>query len=162
MSDHKMTLQPELERPVLPVFEAPGLAPAVGESAPAIGRDMGHDAIHQFSDLADIPLRDWSQLVERAVEPNAFYEPAWARMVSAHARGRMSAKALLTWETPQRKRLIGLMPVASAWRTLKLPIPVLVAWQAYAPLTTPLLDRDAAEQAAAGLLDAAGYAAAQA
>ena len=100
-------------------------------------------------------MRAWSHLAACAIEPNAFYEPAWARAVSAHARGRSHAKALLAWDGPEHENLIGMLPVVSAWRALKLPIPVLVAWQAYAPLTTPLLDRDAAEQAAAGLLDAA-------
>ena len=109
----------------------------------------------QLADLAKVPVRAWSQLAACAIEPNAFYQPAWARAVSAHARGRGGAKALLVWDGPEQKTLIGMLPVVSAWRALKLPVPVLVAWQAYAPLTTPLLDRDAAEQAAGGLLDAA-------
>ncbi len=150
MSNSKTALHPELERRALPVFDAPALAPAIGETAA-----LARPAIHQFIDLADIPLRAWSHLAACAIEPNAFYDPAWARAVSAHARGRSRAKALLVWDGPERKTLIGMLPVVSAWRALKLPLPVLVAWQAYAPLTTPLLDRDAAEEAAIGLLDAA-------
>jgi CelD/BcsL family acetyltransferase involved in cellulose biosynthesis len=75
--------------------------------------------------------------------------------VSAHARGRTGAKALLAWDIAEPKNLIGVLPVVSAWRALKLPIPVWVAWQAYAPLSTPLLDRDAVNRAAGGLIDAA-------
>ncbi len=150
MRDSKMTLQAELDRPRLPVFDAPALAPVINERAP----DTHGDAI-ALADLAKVPLRAWSQLAAHAIEPNAFYQPAWARAVSAHARGRAGAKALLVWDGPEQKNLIGLLPVVPAWRALKLPIPVWVAWQAYAPLTTPLLDRDAAEQAAGGLLDAA-------
>jgi CelD/BcsL family acetyltransferase involved in cellulose biosynthesis len=151
MANNKMTLHPELERPSLPVFDAPGLAPAVGDVAPAARRTTSHELL----DLADVPLRAWTHLAACAIEPNAFYDPAWARAVSAHARGRTRAKALLVWDSPERKSLIGLLPVVSAWRALKLPLPVFVAWQAYAPLTTPLLDRDTAVRAAGGLLDAA-------
>lgn len=150
MPSNKMALHPELDRPALPVFDAPTIAPAIGELAPPVRR-----AIHQFCDLSEVPVLAWSQLAACAIEPNAFYDPAWARAVSAHARGRTQSRALLAWDGPERKSLIGMLPVVTAWRALKLPIPVLVAWQAYAPLTTPLLDRDAAEDAAAGLLDAA-------
>ncbi len=156
MSNNKMTLHPELERPALHVLDAPALAPSGDERAPAARSGASQQqlgASQQLIDLADVPMRAWSHLSACAIEPNAFYDPAWARSVSAHARGRSHAKALLAWDGPDR--LIGMLPVVSAWRTLKLPIPVLVAWQAYAPLTTPLLDHDAAEQAAGGLLDAA-------
>jgi len=150
MRNSKMTLQAELDRPSLPVFDAPRLAPAVNELAPS-----ARGTAAALVDLAKVPLRAWSHLAACAIEPNAFYQPAWARAVSAHARGRTGAKALLVWDSPEQKTLIGLLPVVSAWRALKFPLPVFVAWQAYAPLTTPLLDRDAAEHAAGGLLDAA-------
>ena len=104
----------------------------------------------------------WSRLAACAIEPNAFYQPAWARAVCANARGSSGAKAFLVWDGPDQKTLVGMLPVISAWRALKLPVPVLVGWQAYAPLTTPLLHRDAAEQAASGLLDAARLAGAAA
>ncbi|MBZ0149170.1 MAG: GNAT family N-acetyltransferase, partial [Pseudorhodoplanes sp.] len=150
MRNSKLMLRAELDRPSLPVFDAPRLAPAINDLAPpARGNTI------ELVDLAKVPLRAWSQLAACAIEPNAFYQPAWARAVSAHARGRAGAQVLLVWDGPEQKNLIGLLPVVSAWRALKLPIPVFVAWQAYAPLTTPLLDRDAAEQAAGGLLDAA-------
>ena len=83
---------------------------------------------------------------------------AWARAVARHAEGKNDAQALLAWDSPARTRLIGLLPVTSAMRALTLPLPALVAWQAYAPLTVPLLDRDAVDQAAAALIDAASEA----
>lgn len=98
---------------------------------------------------------------DRPVEPNVFYDPAWALAVSAHARGHAGAKALLAWDGAARKKQIGFLPVITAWQALKLPIPLLVAWQPYTRLTTPLLDGEAAEDAAAGLLDAAAAAGAQ-
>jgi CelD/BcsL family acetyltransferase involved in cellulose biosynthesis len=150
MRNSKMMLRAELDRPRLPVYDAPRLAPAINELAPA-----ARGATAELADLGKVPLRAWSQLAACAIEPNAFYQPDWARAVSAHARGLGNAKALLVWDSPEQNALIGLLPVVSAWRALKLPIPVFVAWRAYAPLTTPLLDRDAVDQAAGGLLDAA-------
>ena len=68
---------------------------------------------------------------------------------------RANVRALLAWDSPARTRLIGLLPVVPAWRALYLPLPVLVAWQAYSPLTVPLLDRDMTDMAARGLVAAA-------
>ena len=127
------------------------MAPAIDDVAPdARGRRAS-----QLVDLANVPVRPGRISRPARSNPTPSINPDWARAVSAHARGRGDAKALLVWDSPEQKTLIGLLPVVSAWRALKLPIPVFVAWQAYAPLTTPLLDRDAAEQAAGGLLDAA-------
>jgi CelD/BcsL family acetyltransferase involved in cellulose biosynthesis len=149
MRNSKMMLEAELDRPHLPVFDAPALAPDIHDLAPAA---RGTAAL---ADLSDVPVAAWSRLADNAIEPNAFYQPDWARAVSAHARGRTGAKALLAWDNAEPKNLIGVLPVVSAWRALKLPIPVWVAWQAYAPLSTPLLDRDAVNRAAGGLIDAA-------
>jgi CelD/BcsL family acetyltransferase involved in cellulose biosynthesis len=110
--------------------------------------------------LSDVSINDWSALMARAMEPNAFYHPGWARAVSEHAHGQKDARALLAYD--ENNHLVGLLPVQSAWRALALPIPALVSWQAYAPLTTPLLDRDCAEEAAGGLLEAAAYSGARA
>ncbi len=117
---------------------------------------------HEFVDVADIPVKAWQELAARAVEPNIFYEPVWMRAVSDHARDYRDAKVLLAWDGAAKKRLLGLMPVWTAWRALKLPLPVLVAWQPYAPLRTPLLDREMTDAAAHGLIDAAVAAGAEA
>ncbi len=112
--------------------------------------------------LASVPVRAWAQLAACAIEPNAFYLPGWARAVDANVVRKSGARALLVWDGPDRQRLIGMAPVASAWSALRLPLPVLVGWEAYAPLTTPLLDRDACDAAASGLLEAASAAGAAA
>ena len=112
--------------------------------------------------LLDVPEAAWAALSDRAAEPNAFYHPGWARAVARHAEGKGGARALLVWDGPGRRRLIGLLPVVPAWRALRLPVPVLVAWQAYAPLTTPLLDRERLDEAARGLAMAAAGAGASA
>jgi CelD/BcsL family acetyltransferase involved in cellulose biosynthesis len=117
---------------------------------------------HEFVDADAVPVERWDELAARAVEPNIFYEPTWLRAVSNHARDYRDAKMLLAWDGPAKKRLLGLMPVWTAWRALKLPLPVLVAWQPYAPLRTPLLDGKMTDAAVHGLIDAAVAAGAEA
>ena len=121
-----------------------------------------HAPSRSFVDIADVPVGAWRNLFARAIEPNAFYHPAWARAASAHSREAAGAKALLVWDKHDRSRLIGLMPVVTGWQALGIPLPFLVAWQPYTRLTTPLLDAEHAEEAAAGLIDAARDAGARA
>ncbi|MBI4274913.1 MAG: GNAT family N-acetyltransferase [Rhizobiales bacterium] len=134
--------------------------PAIDELG--IGARPGYAAaggpVRELVNIETVPGDAWAALAERAIEPNVFFDPNWARAVVRHARGHAGAKALLVWADARREHLIGLLPVTSAWHALRLPVPVLVAWQAYAPLTTPLLDRDATNKAAHGLLDAAAKA----
>ena len=103
--------------------------------------------------LADISAAHWRALSERAAEPNGYYLPEWELAVNASARGRVGASALSAWS--DAAELSGLMPVISMWRAYKIPLPVLVSADPYGSLSTPLLDRDDAEEAAARLLDGA-------
>ncbi|MGE3989218.1 GNAT family N-acetyltransferase [Pseudorhodoplanes sp.] len=98
----------------------------------------------------------------QAVEPNACYLPLWALAVAEHARGRGGALALIARDRSTPERLTGLMPVRWARQALSLPVPLLVSWNAYAPFSVPLLDRDNAEHAAGALIDAARAAGARA
>lgn len=118
--------------------------------------------VAELVDLTAVPLTAWSSLCSRAIEPNAFYSPEWALAVTRHVPGDENIKALLAWDNPAKKKLIGFLPVTSTWRALKLPLPVLVTWHGYAPLATPLLDKDFAVEAASGVLRAAKEAGAQA
>lgn len=127
---------------------------AAGRGASSV-RTAPRSLAHEFVDAADIPVDAWQELSARAVESNIFYSPGWMRAVSAHASAYRGAKALLAWDGPAKKRLLGMMPVWTAWRALKLPLPALVSWQPYAPLQTPLLDREISDAAAHGLIDAA-------
>lgn len=132
----------------------------------ALARDRavvrGDMAAFEVIDLLAVPEAAWADLASRAVEANAFYHPAFARAVSRHAEGRSGARALVAWDGPAKRRMIGLLPVISAWHALRIPIPVFVAWQAYAPLTTPLLDRGNPDAAARALVAAAAQGGAQA
>lgn len=112
--------------------------------------------------LASVPLPAWEALCARAIEPNACYLPLWALPVAQHARGRGDAMALAAHDRAAPQRLTGLMPVRWAGRALSLPVPLLVSWNAYAPFSVPLLDRDCAVEAAGSLIDAARAAGAHA
>ncbi len=110
--------------------------------------------------LAAMDPGQWRALAQRAIEPNGYYLPAWELAVSATARGRTSASALAAFDGSSR--LIGLMPVISLWRALKIPLPALVSAHPYGTLCSPLIDRDAPLDAAARLLQQARNAGAHA
>jgi CelD/BcsL family acetyltransferase involved in cellulose biosynthesis len=103
--------------------------------------------------LAFVDTGQWQALSARAIEPNGYYLPGWELAVSAAARGRTGAMALSALDASAQ--LIGLMPVVSLWRAWQIPLPALVSAHPYGTLCSPLLDRDAAEDAAARLLDRA-------
>ncbi len=107
--------------------------------------------------LTDIAAEQWQRLAERAIEPNAYYLPDWEAAVNASARDRGGAMALTAWghvdgADDATARLIGLLPVVSAWRAYRIPIPALVSADAYGPLGTALLDQHAADEAAHRML----------
>lgn len=91
---------------------------------------------------------DWRALAARAAEGNAFYEPAVALAALRHLNP--DARVLMAWYEGE---LIGVWPVDWKRRRFLVPLPLLGAEPAYAPLTTPLLDRDRADQAARALLE---------
>jgi CelD/BcsL family acetyltransferase involved in cellulose biosynthesis len=115
---------------------------------------------HALTPLADISAAQWRALSERAAEPNGYYLPEWELAVQASAKGRVGASALSAWN--DGGDLTGLMPVISMWRAYKIPLPVLVSADPYGSLSTPLLDRDHAEDTAAALLESARQAGAHA
>ena len=94
----------------------------------------------------------WSVLAERALEPNVFYEPAFA-LAAAPVFGR-DAGAGLVWSRTTPPRLLGLFPARVERRRYGVPLPVLVGWtHPYGPLGTPLVDREAGEAVIAAWLD---------
>lgn len=99
--------------------------------------------------VRDVPIDDWLMLSASATEPNGYYLPEWEIAVDASARSRGDAAALCA---RNEAGLIALLPVVSAWRAFKLPLPVLVSADAYGDLGTPPIDRRAPLQAARTLL----------
>lgn len=111
--------------------------------------------------LTMIDRGQWRALAQRAIEANGYYLPAWELAVSATARNRTNASALPAFDGTS-SRLIGLMPVMSLWRALKIPLPALVSAHPYGTLCSPLIDRDASIEAATQLLQQAREAGAHA
>ncbi|MGZ3295507.1 MAG: GNAT family N-acetyltransferase [Xanthobacteraceae bacterium] len=123
----------------------------------AVGRASLNDAAG-LRPLTAVPLSQWRRLSEHAIEPNAYYLPAWELAVNAFASGRTGASALSARSDSApdgASRLIGLMPVVSMMRAYRIPLPALVSAHPYGTLCTPPLDRDRAHDAATGLLRAA-------
>jgi CelD/BcsL family acetyltransferase involved in cellulose biosynthesis len=148
-----------LQNMTVPAPVEPASAAPLPAKSPRRHLSVVSTARPHLVDLASVPASAWRDLHARAIEPNAYYDPLWALPVAKHATGRGDAMALLAWD---RDRLIGLMPVHWARRALSLPLPLLVSWNAYAPLSVPLLDRDCAVKAAGALIDAARTAGARA
>ena len=103
-----------------------------------------------LSELEPI-AEEWRELAARALEPNVFYEPAFA-LPAAKIFGR-DAGALLVWSGTSPRKLLGFFPARIEPRRYGLKLPVLVGWtHPYAPLGTPLVEREAAEPVIAAWL----------
>jgi CelD/BcsL family acetyltransferase involved in cellulose biosynthesis len=91
--------------------------------------------------LADI-AGAWQALAARALEPNVFYEPAFALAAAPVFGGNVGAG--LVWSRVSPSRLLGFLPARIERRRYGVALPVLVGWtHPFGPLGTPLLDRDA-------------------
>jgi CelD/BcsL family acetyltransferase involved in cellulose biosynthesis len=87
---------------------------------------------------------EWRCLAARALEPNVFYEPAFA--LAAGAVFGRDVGAALVWSGDAPKKLLGFFPARVVRRRYGLTLPVLQAWtHPYAPLGTPLVEREAAD-----------------
>jgi CelD/BcsL family acetyltransferase involved in cellulose biosynthesis len=86
----------------------------------------------------------WRELAARALEPNVFYEPAFA-LAAAPVFGA-DAGAVLIWSGAKARRLLGFFPARIERRRYGFNLPVLVGFtHPYAPLGLPLVEREAAE-----------------
>jgi CelD/BcsL family acetyltransferase involved in cellulose biosynthesis len=113
--------------------------------------------------LAAIAPEPWCALARQAIEPNGYYLADWELAVNASARGRTGVAALSAWMSDAgTPRLIGLLPVITARRAYRIPLPALVSADPYGTLSTPLLDRDMAPDAVTRLLEQARKAGAHA
>jgi CelD/BcsL family acetyltransferase involved in cellulose biosynthesis len=107
----------------------------------------------EWRELAELrPIADeWRELAARALEPNVFYEPAFA-FAAAEVFGR-GVGAVLVWSGSSPRRLLGLFPGRIEARRYGFNVPVLVGWtHPYGPFGTPLVDREAAEPVVAAWL----------
>lgn len=106
--------------------------------------------LRPLAELAAI-AEDWRALANRALEPNVFYEPAFA-LAAAPLLGSDVRAGLIWSRTP--RQLVGFFPVRIDRRRYGVPFAVLLGWtHPFAPSGTPLVDRDRAEPAIAAWLD---------
>jgi CelD/BcsL family acetyltransferase involved in cellulose biosynthesis len=95
---------------------------------------------------------EWRALAARALEPNVFYEPAFALAAAPVLGADVGAVLVRT----AAGRLVGLFPASIARRRAGLSS-MLVGWtHPYAPLGTPLIDRDDPEAVIAAWLEHLG------
>ncbi len=102
--------------------------------------------------LSAVSRAQWDALAADPLDPNGFFDAGFSLNSAAHAQHGGGAQALVAYSGG---RLVGLLPVMSASRAVKLPIPALISTQPYNSLTTPLLDKQYAERAAGDLIEAA-------
>jgi CelD/BcsL family acetyltransferase involved in cellulose biosynthesis len=103
-----------------------------------------------FPDLRSITA-EWRALAARALEPNVFYEPEFA----LEAAGVFSPDvgAVLVWSGTTPRELLGFFPALIETRRYVVGPAVLSGWtHSYAPLGTPLVEREAAEPVIAAWL----------
>jgi len=126
---------------------------ASARRAAVADRYAANALVVEWRSLSELePIADeWRDLAARALEPNVFYEPAFAQP-AAKIFGR-DAGALLVWSGTSPRKLLGFFPARIEPRRYGLKLPVLAGWShAYAPLGTPLIERDAAEPVIAAWL----------
>jgi CelD/BcsL family acetyltransferase involved in cellulose biosynthesis len=98
--------------------------------------------------LTDI-VEPWRALCDRAAEPNVFYDPAFA-LAAAPIFGQ-GVEAILIWDAAER--LVGFFPFSVAARRYGIRLPLILGWtHRFAPLGTPLVDRDLCGEAIAAFL----------
>jgi CelD/BcsL family acetyltransferase involved in cellulose biosynthesis len=101
--------------------------------------------------LSDI-IAPWRDLAGRAAEPNVFYDPAFA-LAAAPVFGR-DVESILVWSADAPRRLLGLFPFVVTARRYGVKLRLMVGWtHPFAPLGTPLVDRDAGTDVIAAFLD---------
>jgi hypothetical protein len=144
-----MTIVAHLDAPISPhPKEVDGEGAAAREPLPS------HGGLRvEWRPLAAMQpfVAEWKELADRAIAPNVFYDPAFA-LPAAPLFGA-DAVAGLVWSIAS-PRLVGFFPARlRRWR-YGFPLPMLTGWtHPYAPLGTPLVDRDHAEGAIAAWLD---------
>ena len=106
--------------------------------------------LRPLKDLAAI-TEDWRALSAHAVEQNVFYDPGFA-LAAAPLFGADVLVGLVWTRMP--RQLKGLFPVRIARHRYGFPLAVAIGWtHPYAPLGTPLVDRDMVEPVIAAWLD---------
>lgn len=104
--------------------------------------------LDQLASIVD----EWRELAARALDPNIFYEPAFALAAAPVLGG--GAGAFLVWASEtEPRRLLGFFPARIERRRYGIDLPVLAGWtHSYGPLGVPLVEREGAEPIVAAWL----------
>jgi CelD/BcsL family acetyltransferase involved in cellulose biosynthesis len=146
-----VTISTDLSPPF--VIESTAAAVVSARRAVLADRYAAHQLAVEWRPLAGLEpiVAAWRELAAQALEPNVFYEPAFA-LAAAPVFGA-DVGVLLVWSGTNPRRLLGLFPARIESRRYGLKLPVLVGWtHPYAPLGVPLIEREAAEPVVAAVL----------
>ena len=135
---NKPAANASFEKVVVPASEAKGSAGAPLTITWRTLRSLGDE------------IDAWRDLAGQALEPNVFLEPAFACAAASHLPNEQ-VSALVVHEA---NRLVGLLPGRVEGLARGRPVATFVAWtHSFAPLSTPLVDRDLAPDVVAALLE---------
>jgi len=95
---------------------------------------------------------DWTDLASRVLEPNPFYEYAFAASAGQHLPEGRHVTAVLVWSGGETRRLLGFFPMVLPRRGL-LPAPARLWRPSLVPLGAPLVDREQATDVIGAFLD---------
>ncbi len=148
-----MAVRASADQPPAVALDSAASAIASARRAVLADRYAANSFAVEWRDLTQLaPIVDeWRALAARSLEPNVFYEPAFA-LAAASVFGR-HAGAMLVWSGTEPRRLLGFFPARVEKRRYGIGLPVLVGWtHPYAPFGMPLVEREAAEPITAAWL----------
>lgn len=105
---------------------------------------------------AETHVAAWGRLLQRAIEPNAFYAPAVVLAAMRNLPECRDARIVMVWRRADgaARSLVGLLPLNGIGRRYLLPLPILRAEDVYGRLTTPLIDPAQGVETVAAMLSA--------
>jgi len=98
-------------------------------------------------------VRAWRELAARAMEPNVFFEPAFALALAGSTPAQLRPRFVAVWRQESlERRLVGLFPIAA--RRFRFGGDLMSIWlHKQTALGAPLVDRDCDAPALAAFLD---------
>src|SRR5580698_7284552 len=131
------------DRPSIHALDHATTAIASARRAVVADRYAANSFAAEWRSLAELlsVVAEWRELAASSLEPNIFYEPAFA--LEAAAVFGAETGAVLVWSGTSPRKLLGFFPARVEQRRYGVNLPVLVGWtHAYAPLGTPLIARE--------------------
>ncbi len=100
-------------------------------------------------------VAQWQELSQNALEPNVYYDPAFALPLLKHFANPQGVVFYQVWQETHdgRKILIGLTAVRNHRFRWLFPMKVVQGWEPYAPYGIPLIHREHGAEAIQALLE---------